>query len=122
MNSKSKNIPTILIIFGATGDLMRRKLAPALFHLYSKEKLPTHFKIVAFSRRDYTDEMYRAYLKEEVLSAHPDIGRKNFSDFLKLFTYARGEFEDQESYEHLSQILHEIDSKWGVCTNKLFYV
>ena len=101
---------------------MRRKLTPALFNLHHKGKLPRHFKIVAFSRRDYTDEMYRGYLKEEVLPAHPNISRKDFSGFLKLFTYARGEFENQKSYKLLSQTLCRIDSKWGVCTNKLFYV
>jgi glucose-6-phosphate 1-dehydrogenase len=62
MNPASKNIPTILIIFGATGDLMRKKLAPALFNLHKKGKLPDRFRIIAFSRREYDDRIFRNYL------------------------------------------------------------
>ncbi len=115
------NIPTILVIFGATGDLMRKKLAPALFHLQQKGKLPEHFKIVAFSRRDFDDHVYREYLAE-ILQKHHNIKPENFSSHLGLYTYVKGDFTERGSYQGLAGKLKGIDAGWGLCSNKLFYL
>jgi len=48
MNTKKFNIPTLFVIFGATGDLAQKKIFPALFDLYSKDLLPDQFYIVSF--------------------------------------------------------------------------
>lgn len=58
-SQQSNNIPTILVVFGATGDLMQKKIVPALFHLFRKNKLPSFFKVVGFSRQDLSDEAFR---------------------------------------------------------------
>jgi len=56
-DGNNKNImPTIVVVFGATGDLMTKKIVPALYHLYKDKKLPEHFKIIGFSRRNLNDE------------------------------------------------------------------
>jgi len=52
MNSSKFHIPTIFIILGATGDLMRKKIVPALFHLYKNEYLPKMFHVIGVSRRN----------------------------------------------------------------------
>ena len=115
------NIPTILIIFGATGDLMRKKLAPALFNLYKKGKLPERFRVIAFSRRDYDNRMFRDYLGEILESKH-GISKKELKPYLDLYTYAKGDFTTSAGYEDLAGVLAGIDRGWGVCTNKLFYL
>ncbi len=115
------NLPTILIIFGATGDLMRKKIAPALFNLYKKGKLPERFRIIAFSRRDYDDRMFRDYLGEILESRH-GISKKELKPYLNLYTYAKGDFTAKSGYEDLASVLAGIDKGWGVCTNKLFYL
>lgn len=114
-------VPTILVIFGATGDLMRKKLAPALFHLQKKGKLPEHFKIVAFSRRDFDDHAYREYLAE-ILQKHHDLKPGDISPYLELYVYVKGDFTDKGSYRRIYEKLKEIDAGWGVCSNKLFYL
>jgi len=118
------NIPTIFVIFGVTGDLVAKKIAPALFHLFNKQKLPNIFKVVGFSRSDLSNDELRARIRN-ILSKHDDIfknGEEKISAFLKLFVYQKGEFQTKNDYTNLSGALMKMDSEWGVCTNKLFYL
>ena len=59
MNSNSKSEPTIFIIFGGTGDLNYRKLAPALYNLFLDGWLPQHFSIIGTGRSKLTDDEYK---------------------------------------------------------------
>ena len=58
-----------LVIFGASGDLTRRKLMPALIKIHNGKRFPEHFAIIGCARTAYTDETYRAYLKEELIKS-----------------------------------------------------
>lgn len=122
LNLKMVNVPTILVIFGVTGDLTKKKLAPALFHLYKKGKLPDRFKVVGFARRDWSDEYFREYLAE-VLKEHRDVKNpQECVEFLDKFSYERGEFGTKSDYVSLKETLEKIDESWGMCSNKLFYL
>ena len=80
----TKNIPTVFIIFGATGDLMSKKIVPAFFHLYKKNKLPKLFKIIGFSRRNLTVDQFRGFvmtLLENQIAHKIKIFLKNFYRF-----------------------------------------
>lgn len=116
-------IPTVLVVFGATGDLMAKKIVPALFHLYQKEKLPKLLRIVGFSRRDFGDEGFSQHVGK-ILSQHKDIKeeKEKASFFLKLFSYQKGVFKDKKGYQKLAILLGQIDGQWQVCANKLFYI
>lgn len=56
-----------LVIFGASGDLTRRKLMPALVKIHNEGRFPPHFAIVGCARTAYSDETYRSYLKRSLL-------------------------------------------------------
>ena len=56
-----------LVIFGASGDLTRRKLMPALVKIHNEGRFPPHFAIVGCARTAYSDETYRSYLKDTAL-------------------------------------------------------
>lgn len=114
------NIPTILIIFGATGDLMRKKLVPALFSLYKKKKLPSYFRVVGVARRPLADEAFRESIISILLEHGADPAELTL--FLKLFSYHQTDFTKAEGYRDLTHTLESIDRQWGVCTNKLFYL
>ncbi len=58
-----------LVIFGASGDLTRRKLMPALIKIHNGKRFLKHFAIIGCARTAYTDETYRAYLKEELIKS-----------------------------------------------------
>lgn len=116
-------IPTVLIIFGATGDLIGKKIVPALFLLFEKNKLPRMLRIVGFSRRKLSEEEF----KQNVVSMLAAQNNVNFKQdkidrFLQHFSYQRGDFNELKSYQNLARILGRIDGDWKVCSNKLFYL
>ena len=116
-----KNIPTILLILGATGDLMHKKIIPALFNLYEQGKTPKIFHIIGFSRRDWKVDQFQDLITEVLKES----GAKNkvlVNSFTKLWSYHKGEFENLTDYKHLAADLGLLDKSWKTCSNKLFYV
>lgn len=115
------NIPTIFVVFGATGDLMFKKIVPSLFHLFEKNKLPARFSIVGFSRQDLSNEAFDKYIFEGLLR-HKDVDVKSCENFCQIFSYHKGLFQEKSNYVSLAKRLKAIDDSWGVCSNKLFYL
>lgn len=117
------NIPTILVIFGATGDLMAKKIAPALLHLHEKDMLPTFFKVVGVSRRGYSDKDFQKHILQ-LLQQHKHVNEpyERLKMFLQLFSYREGLFDQSATYKELAEKIAMIDAEWGVCSNKLFYL
>lgn len=116
-----KNIPTMFIIFGATGDLMAKKITPALFQLYINKKLPSMFKIIGFSRRNLTQEEFMTHVRH-ILKSNKKNNVDQIESFLKFFMYHQGEFDTSESYTTLASYLGRVDGEWRACSNKLFYL
>jgi len=109
-----KNLPTTLVIFGATGDLVEKKIFPSIYSLYKEKKLPDIFNIVGISRRDFSEEDFKKNVSKIIKS-------KN-DNFLNYFKYVKGDFTKKEIYEKLKNILGVSDENYGVCANKLFYL
>ncbi len=114
--------PTILTVFGATGDLMGRKIVPALFHLSRNGALPERFAVVGYSRREWSDDDLRSRVHEMLASRYPDAPADEVSAFCERFTYSRGTFDDPDGYEALAAHLRTVEEPWGVCASKLFYL
>jgi glucose-6-phosphate 1-dehydrogenase len=117
-NTPLSTLPTVLNIFGATGDLTKRKLIPALFHLYAEGKLPEMMHIVGFARRPLSDEDFRTYVKE-VLST---LDAEKVEVFSQMFSYRAGDFTDPLAYKSLAELLGKQDNEWRTCANKLFHL
>lgn len=119
----SQNFPTTLVVFGATGDLMQKKIVPALFHLYSKQKLPKLFQVIGVSRRDFSHEQFREFVRN-ILGEYGrgQTEKQIIHDFLTLFSYQKGDFGQKNDYRELGKRLGLVDKEWRVCANKLFYV
>lgn len=119
----SKNTPTVLIVFGATGDLMAKKVAPALYHLYTKNALPRMLHIVGFSRRNLTDAEFKNHIQNAVSLHIPKTApKKQLSAFLNLISYEQGRFDNPIDYQNLAVRLGRVDNEWKTCANKLFYL
>ncbi len=126
MKSKPKlsnNAPTILVVFGMTGDLAEKKIIPSLWHLFQQGRLPEQLSIIGFSRRALSDKEFR----EIVLSAVKkrgglEIENEEFLRFFKAFLYLSGTFEDEEAFRSLASHIVQLETSWGVCANKLFYL
>ena len=121
----SRNIdPCIVIIFGATGDLTGRKLAPALYNLGREGMLPANFACVGFARREKSHDQFRAELKEDInsFSRVKPIDEAFWKKFQEQIFYHRSEFDDDAGYEALASFLAQLDSRYATRGNRVFYL
>jgi len=114
--------PTVIVVFGTTGDLSRRKLIPALLDLYVKGFMPEKFSIVGFSRKEMSDDEYRQFAKDAINEKKHEHKEDVVDDFLKHLSYETGSFGNIDTYGDLARHLAGVDDIWGVCSNKLFYL
>jgi len=102
--------PTTIVIFGASGDLTQRKLVPALFHLYRKGRLSDGIRIVGFARRPYTDEEFRASMREGIEKLAGGVkDEAAWSRFAPALHYVKGDLERGDDYRKLEQFLNSVD-------------
>src|SRR5262245_35375896 len=95
--------PCAMVIFGATGDLNRRKLMPALYRLAQQRQLPAGFTVIGFSRRDISDDdfrrmMHEALIEHRVLRGEGDPMWESFAHGIR---YVQGEFQKPDGYARL---------------------
>jgi glucose-6-phosphate 1-dehydrogenase len=114
--------PIVVVIFGASGDLTKRKLLPALYHLQQSALLPQEFAIVGVARRPLQDEFPKD-MKDGILKFG---GVKEDSEELDTFiakvSYHAMNFDDDGGYEGLKSLLAKIDEEQGTKGNRLFYL
>lgn len=101
---------------------MRKKIVPALFNLYKEGKTPKLLHIIGFSRRDLTDDQFKASLEEILRTHHQDEDITTMHTFLNLWSYNKGTFENEKDYTNLAKKLGFFDNEWKTCANKLFYI
>ncbi len=112
--------PVTIVIFGATGDLTRRKLIPSLFSLYRKGKLPSGLRIAGFARRPYTNEIFRNYLLEGIKEFAPGpFDQSAWQTFSQSLFYVQGDLSSSEDYPGLQTSLLEIE---GVPASRVYYL
>ena len=119
--NSQNTLPTIFIILGATGDLMRQKLIPALFHLYKEGNLPKLFLVVGFSQDNLDSKRFQQMVRE-MTQAKVQAAPEEIDSFSKFFVYEQGTFEKKDGYKKLAEFLGMRDNEWRVCSNKLFYL
>ncbi len=113
--------PTALImIFGATGDLAKRKLFPSLYRLYQKGKLSERFAVVGVARRALSNEEFQLSVKESIEAASDKNG--NHDEFISHFHYHSHDVTDSSSYLSLKQMASDLDSHYGLGGNRIFYL
>jgi glucose-6-phosphate 1-dehydrogenase len=116
--------PNTVVIFGASGDLTKRKLVPALYNLALERLLPAEFAIVGFARREVGDEAFRRQMHEGINSfsrnrpADPAV----WESFASGLYYHQANFTDLDGYRRLAEKLDEIDRARGTAGNRLFYL
>lgn len=102
--------PATIVIFGATGDLTRRKLIPALFNQYCKGNLPHDFRIVGFALDDESDESLRQRLQEGLQRFSPRTYRdEHWAQFSRRIHYRQGNLTAEEDFHTLEATLREME-------------
>jgi glucose-6-phosphate 1-dehydrogenase len=115
--------PTTLVIFGATGDLAKRKLLPALYNLAHEGALPERFALIGTARSEMSDEQFRESAIESVKQfsrRRPD--EKVLAKLLHDVRYVDGSFDDDEVYDSIATHLAEFDEVAGLTMNRCFYL
>ncbi len=117
------NDPCAIVLFGASGDLTRRKLLPALFDLAWHSCLAPRFRLLGFARTKMTDDDFRKEAGEALSKTDGGQQHKDkLQEFQQQLLYFSGNYDDPESFRQLAKRLNEIDHEGQLCGNRLFYL
>jgi glucose-6-phosphate 1-dehydrogenase len=116
----NNNLPTTIIIFGASGDLTQRKLVPSLFNLFRKGRMHRQFRIVGYGNTAFTDEQFRAHLSEGLKQfASFNYSDEEWAAFTPNLAYQQGRYTDLADFKKLSEFLNRLESGSG---NRVYYM
>ncbi|OZA47220.1 MAG: glucose-6-phosphate dehydrogenase, partial [Hydrogenophilales bacterium 17-61-76] len=112
-------LPCTFVIFGATGNLASNKLLPALYHLEAAARLSESLSIVAFARRPWSDDDWRAHMREVLATKiKGSLDTPIFERFIARFRYQQGDLNSVDSYQALANNL----PPESACSSTVFYL
>ena len=115
--------PCIIVIFGAAGDLTKRKLIPALYNLASNHLLPEEFAVVGVARHSLNTDEFRARMRQDFQEFAPPHADQKLWNWLEAkIHYLQGEFQNPDTYSQLKSLLAQIDKKCATQGNYLYYL
>src|SRR3989344_2555412 len=107
--AKIKDLPTIFVVFGTTGDLSRKKIFPSFFELFKNKLLPEKFKIIAAARTQHTPESFVKML---------DVP----SEFAKMIDYLAVDVAKNINLDGLSKRLDQFEKETNTCSQRILYM
>ncbi len=116
--------PCTIVFFGASGDLFKRMLMPAIYNLRVDDILPVNFSLIGFARSEYTDDQFREYCKQCVneFSRSGAVKESLWQELAPRISYIAADFNDIKYFEVLRERLEELETKFGPGHNRLFYL
>ncbi len=116
--------PCTMVVFGASGDLTRRKLVPALYDLAKDQLLPEKFRILGFARSKKDGQEFRDLLLSSIkeFSQKEQVDDLIWMDLAPRIDYCQGNYDDPEAYQRLAEMLEETCADMGGVRNRLFYL
>ena len=116
--------PCSIVLFGASGDLAKRKVIPAMYDLAQHGSLGERYAILGFARTPMTDDSFRSGLGEaaKTISEVGPIEPAKWNEFASNLYYSPGDYKDPESYAKLAKRLDESDAQKNLGGNRLFYL
>lgn len=124
MTSTLKSQPTIFIIFGGTGDLNSRKLAPALYNLFIDGRMPDQFSIIGTGRTPLTDDAFAKRILDDVnqFSRSGKVKKEQWADFSKNIHYQSSNIKDAKTYTEFGKRVKSHEEEWGVKPHVIYYL
>jgi len=110
---------TTIVIFGASGDLTRRKLIPALYNNFKKKRLPAGLRIVGFARRNWSDDQFRERLGSGVKEHGAAFDASVWNDFARSICYVQGDMDTPGDYHKLHSTLKDMETEPA---DRLYYL
>ena len=116
--------PCTVVIFGALGDLTRRKLLPALFHLACVGCTSGQFRVLGVAREELSDDEFRIRLRAGVTGSKEmgEFTDEQWQQFAQRINYVAGQLEDRETYNRIASRLQQMEAQEGASANHLFYL
>src|SRR5712671_4506300 len=115
--------PCVLVIFGAAGDLTKRKLIPSLYHLKKSNLLPDNFAVIGVARAEINDEEFRRRLSDDIGKfAGDEIDPALWQWLEERIYYLSGDFDDEQTYVRLKERLSKVDAERNATGNYFFYL
>ncbi|MFC2949138.1 glucose-6-phosphate dehydrogenase [Virgibacillus sediminis] len=111
---------SVIVIFGATGDLAKRKLFPSIYRLYQNGKISEDFAVIGLARRPWTNDTFRENVEisiEETVSPATDL-----EEFSSHFYYQSFDVTEPSSYNGLNELLNELEGTYQTEGNRIFYL
>ncbi len=110
------------VIFGATGDLTKRKLIPALYNLYKNKHVNENFLITCIARKEYTKDQFSNELKDFFKNNFKNFEEKIWNNLMSKLNYYQTDFQDQEKMSKLKDFLNNVENKNKLRSNRIYYL
>ncbi|MBZ5495026.1 MAG: glucose-6-phosphate dehydrogenase [Acidobacteriia bacterium] len=114
--------PCVMVIFGGSGDLTRRKLVPALYNLSQGRAIPGGFTILALSRSPLGDDQYREKLRQALAESGAPLEASAWEAFARGIHYLSADYHGPETYQEIKKALAEYDVQRGTGGNRIYYL
>ncbi len=114
--------PAAIIVFGASGDLARRKLIISLFELYKRSLVGENFYLLGCARTNLTDARFRSDAENIIRQLSPSASTQTIAAFVEKLYYLRGDYADSSFYQSIKNKLTELDKKHNVEVTHVFYL
>lgn len=111
---------SVIVIFGATGDLAQRKLFPSIYRLYQHGKISEDFAVVGVARRPWTNKILRENVKKSI--GNDVTSQKEVQEFISHFYYQPFDVTDTSSYHALGTLIDDLEGQYHTGGNRIFYL
>lgn len=124
METKRVIPATVIVIFGAAGDLTWRKLMPALYNLYLEKRIPDHFAVLGTAHTDISQDDFIKHARDGVdeFSRTGKTKQADWDNFKKYLSYEKGDFKDAATYTGLKKQIDKIEQAWGEQVSRVYYM
>lgn len=112
----------VIVIFGASGDLTKRKLIPAIFQLFKHNNLPEKFAVLGTASSELSDIEFRSTMSEAIQKTDRNADWKVINEFTEKLNYFRMDFKDSSAYNVLNVKIHSLSGACGTNCNYIFYL
>ena len=114
--------PNGLVVFGASGDLVHRKLLVSLFQLFDQDLLDGRFYVLGAGRKKLSNEQFRQSARQSIAKGTGDATTEKQDEFLNRLYYTSGDYDDVSLYETIKARLGELDKKYDIGGKHIFYL
>jgi len=118
----NKNDNHIYVIFGASGDLTKRKLVPAIYSLFVQNLLPTNFVLLGVSRTEFSDDEFRTSMKSTIKEYKEIDDDSKIDEFIQKISYTSISFDETSTYKKLNEKIVELRKNNHIDGNTIFYL